>query len=138
MGKASLASNLSPPAFGDTYYVLSSSGRCNQCPWHALTEDSASSLFDTDNGADYILITHRDVGWDINGDPLAGWLEDLVRPFDRIRAFEWQVVDIEDIYDEFSYGIKSPQALKRFSVLCIQQLAGTRPSICAVGGRQHL
>ena len=78
----------------------------------ALTEDSASSLFDTANDADYILITHRDVGWDINGDPLA-WLQDLVA-LRQDQGLRVAIIDIEDIYDEFSYGIKSPQALKDF------------------------
>jgi hypothetical protein len=52
------------------------------------------------------------VGWDINGDPLA-WLQDLVA-LRQDQGLRVAIIDIEDIYDEFSYGIKSPQALKDF------------------------
>jgi hypothetical protein len=98
-----------PATLGDTYLVTAAAAI--NAP-DSLVADSASSLFDTENGGDYILITHRDVGWDGNGDPLA-WLTDLVahREDQGLRVF---VADIEDIYDEFSYGIKSPQALKDF------------------------
>jgi hypothetical protein len=78
----------------------------------SLDEDSASSLYDTENSADYILITHRNVGWDLNGDAL-GWLTDLVAQRED-QGLQVKVVDIEDIYDEFSYGIKSAAALKDF------------------------
>jgi hypothetical protein len=72
----------------------------------------AGSLADSANGADYILITHRDVGWDGNGDQLP-WLRDLVvhRQSQGLRVF---VADIEDIYDTFSFGIKTPHAVKDF------------------------
>ena len=98
-----------PASLGDTYLVVTADAINTP---DSLIEDSASALFDTENGADYILITHRDVGWDLNGDPLP-WLTDLVahREDQGLRVF---VADIEDIYDEFSYGIKSPQALKDF------------------------
>jgi hypothetical protein len=98
-----------PASLGDTYLVVTADAI--NAP-DSLIEDSASALFDTQNGADYILITHRDLGWDIDGDPLP-WLTDLVahREGQGLRVF---VADIEDIYDEFSYGIKTPQALKDF------------------------
>ncbi len=38
----------------------------------AVVEDSASDLGDTANGADYILITHDDIGWDGSGHPNPG------------------------------------------------------------------
>jgi hypothetical protein len=58
------------------------------------------------------LITHREIGWDGSGNPLS-WLDDLVA-LREDQGLRVKVVDIEDIYDEFSYGIKSPQALKDF------------------------
>ncbi len=106
-GKYSI--DFEPASGGDTYYVASSAAV--YAP-DALTEDSASSLFDTANGADYILITHGDIGWDINGDAYQ-WLDDLTA-LRQAQGLRVAVVDIEDIYDEFSYGIKSPQALKDF------------------------
>ena len=41
------------------------------------------------------------------------WLSDLVT-HRQAQGHRVYVADIEDIYDEFSYGIKSPQALKDF------------------------
>jgi hypothetical protein len=98
-----------PASLGDTYLVAATAAI--NAP-DSLVTDSASSLFDTENGADYILITHRDVGWDGNGDSLA-WLTDLVTHRED-QGLRVAVVDIEDIYDEFSFGIKSPQPLKDF------------------------
>jgi CheY-like chemotaxis protein len=98
-----------PASLGDTYLVVATAAI--NVP-DSLVADSVSSLFDTENGADYILITHRDVGWDGNGDAYE-WLEDLAA-LRQAQGLRVEVVDIEDIYDEFSYGIKGPQALKDF------------------------
>jgi CheY-like chemotaxis protein len=98
-----------PAAAGSAYLVLAS--EVSKIPV-GLIEDTAADLAHNASGADYMLITHRDLGWDQNGDQLA-WLTDLVahREAQGLRVF---VADIEDIYDEFSFGIKSPRALKDF------------------------
>jgi hypothetical protein len=106
-GKYSI--DFEPASMGNSYYALSSAAI--KAP-DALSEDTASSLFDTDNGADYILITHRDIGWDPGGNAYA-WLDNLVH-LREDQGYRVKVVDIEDIYDEFSYGITHPQALKDF------------------------
>jgi hypothetical protein len=51
----------------------------------AIIEDEYKNLADPAIGADYILITHRDLGWDVNRD-----------------------------FDEFSYGITAPEAILDF------------------------
>jgi hypothetical protein len=69
-----------------------------------IAVDAASDLRDPGNRADYLIITHQD-------------LSDAVQPLAAHRASEGltvQVVLIEDIYDEFSYGIATPHALKDF------------------------
>jgi CheY-like chemotaxis protein len=98
-----------PATAGSTYLVLAS--ETGKIPV-GLIEDTAADLALNASGADYILITHRDLGWNQNGDQLA-WLTDLIthREAQGLRVF---VADIQDIYDEFSYGIKSPVALKDF------------------------
>ncbi|MGD9057101.1 MAG: C25 family cysteine peptidase [Desulfobacterales bacterium] len=98
-----------PTTYGDTYLVLGSD--MLDIPV-GLIEDRAANLAHTANGADYILITHRDVGWDVSGDAYQ-WLDDLatLRQAQGLRVF---VADIEDIYDEFSFGIQSPHAVKDF------------------------
>jgi uncharacterized repeat protein (TIGR01451 family) len=73
---------------------------------------SPSGLGDVDNGADYILITHQDIGWDAGGQPCA-WMQALVRLREE-QGLRVEVVDIQDIYDEFSYGMVTPQAIKDF------------------------
>ncbi|MGD2124962.1 MAG: DUF2341 domain-containing protein [Desulfobacteraceae bacterium] len=92
-----------------TYMVLSSNAL--KIPV-GVSENVASSLSDRANGADYILITHRDLGWDSKGDAYR-WLEYLValREGQSLRV---KVVDVENIFDEFSYGIHTPQAVKDF------------------------
>jgi fibronectin type 3 domain-containing protein len=77
-----------------------------------ITEVVDPDLSDGANGADYILITHRDLGWDGNGDAYP-WLNNLValREGQGLRV---KVVDVEDIYNEFGYGIVTPQAIKDF------------------------
>jgi hypothetical protein len=63
-------------------------------------------------GADYILITHRDIGWDVNGDPYS-WLTDLTA-LRQAQGLRIKVVDVEDVFDEFSYGILAPEAALDF------------------------
>ena len=92
-----------------TYLALSSDAV--ETP-SGISQDTASTLSDQANGADYILITHRDLGWDGNGDPNP-WLSDL-EAFRQAQDLRVRVVDVADIYDEFSYGIASPQAVKDF------------------------
>jgi hypothetical protein len=106
-GKYSI--DFEPASLGDTYFVTAASAIAAP---QSLVEDSASTLFDTANSADYLLITHRDIGWDGSGDPLP-WLTDLVA-LRQAQGLRVETINIEDIYDEFSYGIKSPQALKDF------------------------
>jgi hypothetical protein len=98
-----------PATAGSAYLVLASA--VSKIPV-GLIEDTAADLALNASGADYILVTHRDLGWDQNGGQLA-WLTDLITHRED-QGLRVQVVDIEDIYDQFSYGIKSPQALKDF------------------------
>ena len=99
-----------PAVSGERTYLVLAQGAVASPS--GISEDTASSLFDTANGADYILITHIGLGWDGNGDPNQ-WLSDLValREGQGLRV---KVVDAEDIYDEFSYGIPGAQAIKDF------------------------
>jgi hypothetical protein len=77
-----------------------------------LVEDTAADLALETNGADYILITHRDLGWDVNGDAY-GWLNDLVA-LREDQGLRVKVVDVADIFDEFSYGMTTAAAIRDF------------------------
>jgi hypothetical protein len=79
----------------------------------AAVPERASSLAAAENGADWILITHRDLGWE-NGDP-RGWVTNLVA-LRQAQGLRTAVVEVTDIFDEFGYGLPSPLAIKAFLV----------------------
>jgi hypothetical protein len=119
-GSGSYSLEFEPVASGaHSYLVLSASAVKTPV---SITQDSPSSLADPANGADYILITHRDLGWDGSGDPLP-WLSDLVT-LRESQGLRVQVVDVEDIFDEFSYGVFAPQAVKDFLAHAYENWSG--------------
>jgi hypothetical protein len=66
--------------------------------------DRPSRLAARTHRADYIMVTH-------------GRLRDAIQPladFYRQRGLAVEVVDIQDVYDEFNHGISNPHALKDF------------------------
>jgi len=69
-----------------------------------VLEDNPSNLKSTSNGADYIIITHPD-------------FRDAVLPLRDHRAAQGLragVIDVVDVYDEFSYGVFNPRAIRDF------------------------
>jgi hypothetical protein len=69
-----------------------------------VTADRPSGWHQASEGADFVIITHRN---------LAASLEPL-RELRESQGLKVVIADVEDIYDEFSFGHKSPQALKDF------------------------
>lgn len=81
-------------AFADDLAESAASVSANQpSSWNAST-----------NGADLVIITHRDFRQAV--EPLA--------TLRRNQGLSVAVVDVEDVYDEFSYGAHTPVALKSF------------------------
>ena len=78
----------------------------------AVVKDRASSLSAASNAADWILITHRSLGWDGAGAE-QGWVTSLAA-LRQGQGLRTAVVDIEDVFDEFGYGLVTPQAVKDF------------------------
>jgi Peptidase family C25 len=70
----------------------------------AITANRPSGWRQADNGADLLIFTRRE---------LAAALQPLVS-LRRGQGLRVAVVDVEDVYDEFSFGNKTPQALKDF------------------------
>ena len=70
----------------------------------SIVLDTPSDLHATTNGADYIIITHSDFYTDVL--PLANH-----RAAQGPRTL---VIDVQDVYDEFSYGIFDAQAIHDF------------------------
>ena len=66
--------------------------------------DRPSDLASTDRQADYIMITHRSLEQGAT----------RLAEFHRSRGLAVDVVDVQDIYDEFNHGILDPGAIKDF------------------------
>ena len=66
--------------------------------------DRPSHLKTGDRQADYIMITHRSLRTEI----------ERLAAFHRERGLTVEVVEVQDIYDEFNYGIVTPKAIKDF------------------------
>jgi peptidase C25-like protein/lamin tail-like protein len=69
-----------------------------------LIADQPSNLRSSQEGADFVIITSRG---------FASALEPLKSLRER-QGLKVAVVDVEDIYDEFSFGQKSPEAVRDF------------------------
>ncbi|NIQ89746.1 MAG: hypothetical protein GWN93_12145, partial [Deltaproteobacteria bacterium] len=110
-GAGTFSLEFEPPTSGatDTFVVI---GADDYKIPDAVVEDSPSDLADTANSVDYILITHQDLGWD-GGGAQQGWLTDLVN-LREDSGLTVKVVNVTDIYDEFSYGIPTPVAIRDF------------------------
>lgn len=73
-------------------------------PAARVSADYPSDLRNTQQGADLLIITRRE-------------FFDSIESLKRLRqkqGLSVAVVDIEDVYDEFSFGQRTPQALKDF------------------------
>jgi hypothetical protein len=70
----------------------------------AVVRNSPSSWNDRSNRADFVIITHASMA--TQAQPLA----------DRRESEGWEVavIDVEDLFDEFSYGAREPEAIRSF------------------------
>ncbi|MGD9306249.1 MAG: C25 family cysteine peptidase, partial [Desulfobacterales bacterium] len=97
-----------------------------------IMEDSASDLGDSANGADYIIVTHSDIGWDAGGQ-LHAWVDDLAA-LRQAQGLRVKVVDVQDIYDEFSYGMVTPRGIKDFLTYAYENWTAPAPQYVVVVG----
>lgn len=98
-GDGTYAVALAPPAPGTVYYAVTPDAVLQPT---FMEPDEPSQLTSPDNGADYLLITTADLK--TTAQQLADYRSDLSS----------LVVDIEDVYDEFGFGLPSPHALRAF------------------------
>jgi hypothetical protein len=110
-GAGTFSLEFEPPPSGltDTFVII---GTDDYKIPDGIVEDTPSDLADTANEIDYILITHQDIGWD-GGGSAYGWLTGLV-DLREDSELSVKVVNVTDIYDEFSYGISTPEAIRDF------------------------
>lgn len=93
----------------------------------SISQDSPSNWKSSTNGADYIIITHADF---LNqAQALANY-----RASQNLRV---AVVDVQDLYDEFNYGIFSPEAIKSFLAYAYANWITPAPSFVLLVGDGH-
>ena len=93
------AAALAPPSAATVYHVLTPAA-VQGASW--LEPDTPSTLRSRDNAAQYLVVTTAELK------DAAQKLADLHSDLSSV------VVDLEDVYDEFNFGIPSPHALRQF------------------------
>jgi hypothetical protein len=109
---------LSPKAANTVYYAVAGDAFRSAS---GIVKDVASTLKTRNNRAEYIIVTNQDMSEAARG--LADYRSDLTS----------KVVDIEDVYDEFNYGIPDPHALRSFLGYAYSEWS-QRPKYVLLGG----
>jgi hypothetical protein len=86
--------------------------------------DTASDLRSTANGADYIIITH--------GDFYTAMLS--LADYRAGQGLRTMVVDVQDVYDKFSYGVFDPEAIRDFLAYAYDNWAAPAPTYVLLAG----
>lgn len=86
-----------------------------------------SDLFNTGNQADYIFVTHNDF--------LAG--TQTLANYRASQGLTTRIIDIDDLIDEFNYGIYNPLAIKNFLRYTFAYWQTPAPSYVLLVGDGH-
>jgi hypothetical protein len=97
----------------------------------SIVQDQPSNLRDISNGADYIIITHPDF---ISAAQDLADFRSANFPDPDIENARVAVVDVRQIYDEFSYGLLDPNALKDFVKYAFENWQSPAPSYLVLMG----
>jgi hypothetical protein len=92
-----------------------------------LSRDTGSDLRSSANRADYLLISHRDLR------PAA----ESLASHRRSRGLAVTVVDVQDVYDEFSNGRLDPRAIRDFVAYAYGAWQAPAPSYLMLLGSAH-
>ncbi|MGD2147789.1 MAG: C25 family cysteine peptidase, partial [Anaerolineae bacterium] len=93
----------------------------------SIRRDGPSALRGDGNGADYIAISHADFITEVL--PLADY-----RAAKGLRSV---VVDVQNVYDEFGYGVFDPEAIQRFLAHTYEHWVPPAPSFVLLIGNGH-
>ena len=93
----------------------------------AIEADTPSSLSATANGADQIIITHRDFVTDAL----------RLRDFRASQGLRSVVVDVQDVYDEFGYGLTGVAPIHDFLAYAYAHWQAPAPSYVVLVGDGH-
>ncbi len=95
----------------------------------SISRNNISDLRNITNGADYIIITHNDFLH--AAQRLKQHRENNLFGYDNPRV---TIVDVEDIYDEFSFGLLDPFSLQEFVKYAFNNWEHPSPSYVALLG----
>ena len=100
----------------------------------SVVSNAPSDLRNPNNGADYIIITHkkfRDIA-----NQLASFRQSNF-PDENIPNPRIQVVDVQQIYDEFTFGLLDPKSLQMFAQYAFENWEVPAPAYIVLPGRGH-
>ncbi|MEJ2617507.1 MAG: C25 family cysteine peptidase, partial [Ignavibacteriaceae bacterium] len=95
----------------------------------SIVKDTPSDLRNTENGADYLIITHPDFIEAAN--KLAAYRSQHLQGYANPRV---KVVSVLNIYDEFSNGLLNPYAIKDFIKYTFNNWSGSPPAYVVLMG----
>lgn len=93
----------------------------------SITQDVGSNWQSSANGADYIVITHQDFITQAN----------LLADYRETQGLRTAVVNVQDIYDEFGYGITGSQPIRAFLSYAYAHWESPAPSYVVLIGDGH-
>ncbi|NUQ37980.1 MAG: carboxypeptidase regulatory-like domain-containing protein [Caldilineales bacterium] len=112
-------------AGGAQYAAVSSAGLLTPS---SILLDTPSNLKDTDQGADYLVITPA---------IFAAPSQQLADYRALANGFRTRVVDVQDIYDEFNSGLMNPSAIRDFIIYATHEWQPPRPRYVVLMGDGH-
>lgn len=95
----------------------------------SLAHNVSSNLRNTSNGADYIIITHKD--FIQAAERLANFRNNNLKGVSSPRI---KVVELSSIFNEFSYGLLDPNALNTFAKYTFENWQSPAPQYIAMLG----
>jgi hypothetical protein len=93
----------------------------------AVFADRPSDLRSLTNSADYVIIAH---------DSLIDALQPLAA-YRRAQGLRVVIVDVQDVYDEFSGGLMDPEAIRAFIAYAYQHWVAPAPTYVLLAGDGH-
>jgi len=101
----------------------------------SIALDQPSNLRDTSNQASYIIISHVAFLSPVSPNPVSP-MQQLAN-FRATQGFTTAVVDVQDVYDEFSGGVFDPNAIHDFLDYAYHNWTQPRPMYVVLGGDGH-
>jgi len=111
-------------AEGSDYLVVADTAILDE---ESIDYDTPSNLQSTTNGADHIIITHHTFIDQAN----------ILREFRASQGMRAISVDVQDIYDEFNYGLTDVKAIKDFLAYTATSWVNPDPSFVVLMGDGH-